>query len=114
MRVKISFEDAKKLFNYLDKHGRGELGYDEFSMLIEEKWRGLEPSRIAKPVVKFAKKQNPIYSQSQQDSQPRLYRDNTKTQDDIFGTLEALVTNRMKVPAKSYANKESSTVNINR
>lgn len=68
MRVKISFEDTKRLFNYLDKDGKGELGYDEFSMLIEEKWRGLDPTRMARPAHKFAKKQNPIYSQSQQDS----------------------------------------------
>jgi len=27
MRLKISFDDVKRLFNYLDKNGNGELGY---------------------------------------------------------------------------------------
>ena len=43
MRLKISFEDIKRLFNYLDKKGQGEIGYDEFTMLLEERWRGIDP-----------------------------------------------------------------------
>ena len=43
MRLKISFDDIKLLFNYLDKRGLGEIGYDEFTMLLEERWRGIDP-----------------------------------------------------------------------
>jgi len=43
MRLKISFEDIKILFNYLDQNGKGEIGYPEFTLLLEEKWRGLVP-----------------------------------------------------------------------
>jgi Ca2+-binding EF-hand superfamily protein len=43
MRLKISFDDVKLLFNYLDKRGSGEIGYDEFTMLLEERWRGIDP-----------------------------------------------------------------------
>ena len=43
MRLKISFDDIKKLFRYLDKSGQGEIGYDEFTLLLEERWRGIDP-----------------------------------------------------------------------
>ena len=43
MRLKLSFEDINKLFRYLDKSGNGDLGYEEFSMLLEERWRNIDP-----------------------------------------------------------------------
>ena len=43
MRLKISFEDIKKLFNYIDKKGQGEIGYEEFTLMLEERWRGIDP-----------------------------------------------------------------------
>jgi hypothetical protein len=43
LRLKISFDDIKKLFMYMDSDGSGEIGYDEFTMLTEEKWRKLDP-----------------------------------------------------------------------
>jgi Ca2+-binding EF-hand superfamily protein len=48
MRLKISFEDIKKLFNYIDKKGQGEIGYDEFTLLLEERWRGIDPVDMLK------------------------------------------------------------------
>jgi len=48
MRLKISFEDIKKLFNYIDKKGHGEVGYDEFTLLLEERWRGIDPITLLK------------------------------------------------------------------
>lgn len=48
MRLKISFEDIKILFNYLDKGGKGEISYDEFSFLLEERWRGIDPIETTK------------------------------------------------------------------
>lgn len=46
MRLKLSFEDIKKLFDYLDKKGQGEIGYDEFTLLLEERWRGIDPVKF--------------------------------------------------------------------
>lgn len=46
MRLKISFDDIKTLFNYLDKNKTGELGYDEFTFLLEERWRGIDPIEV--------------------------------------------------------------------
>jgi hypothetical protein len=43
MRLKISFEDIKRLFNYMDKEKKGELNYEDFTLLLEERWRGIDP-----------------------------------------------------------------------
>ena len=42
-RLKISFEDVKKLFLFMDVTNDGCIGYDEFTMLSEEKWRNIDP-----------------------------------------------------------------------
>ena len=42
MRLKISFSDIKLLFDYMDVKKSGELGYEEFTMLLEERWRGID------------------------------------------------------------------------
>ena len=52
MRLKISFEDIKKLFNYMDKSGDGDIGYDEFTLLLEERWRGIDPIDLKKENLK--------------------------------------------------------------
>jgi len=44
MRLKISLEDIKRLFRYMDKNNSGFLSYNEFTLLLEEKWRGLDPT----------------------------------------------------------------------
>ena len=50
MRLKISFEDIKRLFDYMDRSGDGDIGYEEFTLLLEEVWRGIDPmSKIEKP-----------------------------------------------------------------
>jgi Ca2+-binding EF-hand superfamily protein len=43
MRLRISFEDIKTLFNYLDREGSGMLKYENFTYLLEERWRGIDP-----------------------------------------------------------------------
>ena len=43
LRLKLSFDDIKLLFNYMDKSKSGEIGYDEFTLLLEERWRGIDP-----------------------------------------------------------------------
>ena len=42
-RLKLSFEDIAKLYRFLDSEAKGELGYEEFTMLSEENWRDLDP-----------------------------------------------------------------------
>ena len=46
MRLKISFDDVKRLFEYMDKSGDGEVGYKELTLLLEERWRGIDPMSL--------------------------------------------------------------------
>ena len=32
----------------MDKDGSGEIGYEEFTMLTEERWRGIDPFEVMK------------------------------------------------------------------
>jgi Ca2+-binding EF-hand superfamily protein len=52
MRLKISFDDVKKLFKFLDKNNNGCLGYEEFTFLLEERWRGIDPNQVLKESLK--------------------------------------------------------------
>ena len=37
----------------MDKDGSGEIGYDEFTMLTEERWRGIDPFEVMKQNTKM-------------------------------------------------------------
>lgn len=43
LRIKISFDDVKKLFNYLDQKQNKALDYEDFKLLSEENWRKIDP-----------------------------------------------------------------------
>jgi hypothetical protein len=43
LRVKISQEDLRQIYGYLDKDGKGNIGYNEFCELCEERWTNLDP-----------------------------------------------------------------------
>jgi hypothetical protein len=58
MRLKISFDDIKLLYNYLDKEGNGFVGYNEFTKLLEERWRGIDP--IDLQLKSMMNKHNPM------------------------------------------------------
>lgn len=45
LRIKIGFEDVKRLFSYLDENSNGEIGLEEFRLLSEESWRKFDPIR---------------------------------------------------------------------
>ena len=60
MRLKISFDDIKKLFNYIDKEGKGEIGFEEFTLLLEERWRGIDPVVQLRESVLKNSKPNPM------------------------------------------------------
>lgn len=46
MRIKISFDHVKQLFQYLDTDNDGEISFEEFRQLDEENWRKIDPNRI--------------------------------------------------------------------
>lgn len=43
LRMKISEVEARKVFGYMDNDGNGEVSYNEFCELCEEKRRGIDP-----------------------------------------------------------------------
>jgi hypothetical protein len=43
LRIKISFEDVKKIFNYLDSDMDGKICVGEFKLLSEDVWRNIDP-----------------------------------------------------------------------
>ena len=47
LRLKLSFDDIVKVFNFLDINNNKEIGYEEFTLLMEERWRGLDPLKQA-------------------------------------------------------------------
>ena len=44
----MSFEDVKNIFRFIDKNGKGEISYDEFTLLTEEKFKGIDPFQMIK------------------------------------------------------------------
>jgi hypothetical protein len=99
MRLKLSFEDIKKLFNYIDKKGQGEIGYEEFTMLLEERWRGIDPVETLKANLQN-RKPNPMTVTT--NPELSLYEDCTTSQE-VFEKLEGLARNRIKVPKSVHA-----------
>lgn len=95
MRLKISFEDVKKLFNYLDKKGQGEIGYEEFTLLLEERWRGIDPVTKFKEGLKN-RERNPM----ELKYKPQIDFEDCATDLDVFNKLESLSKNRMSHPAR--------------
>lgn len=93
MRLKISFDDIKQLFDYLDKKGRGAIGYDDFTLLLEERWRGIDPIELVKSKMK--QQHNPMST----SEKPILnIYDNCQSELQMIQKLEALARDRLKVP----------------
>ena len=87
MRLKISFEDIKLLFDFLDKDKDGALGYEEFTMLLEEKWRGIDHVTHKDNVPR-----NPMLIE------PNML---TEANDvEMFNLLEGLAKSKLKIPVK--------------
>ncbi len=106
MRLKISFEDIKKLFNYIDKHGKGELGYEEFTLLLEERWRGIDPVQV------FKDRQKPGKNPMETSHKPALQiYENCQNEEEQFDYIEKLGRYTTKVP---LVNKEFKDTKINR
>mmetsp|Transcript_23745 Transcript_23745/g.31784 ORF Transcript_23745/g.31784 Transcript_23745/m.31784 type:complete len:100 (+) Transcript_23745:531-830(+) len=41
-RMKLSFEDISKIYRFMDTDGDGEIGFDEFTFLSEERWKAVD------------------------------------------------------------------------
>jgi|LauGreDrversion4_2_1035121.scaffolds.fasta_scaffold448849_1 hypothetical protein len=95
MRLKISFEDIHALFNYLDKDNRGEIGYENFTYLLEERWRGIDPIELSRNEMLGKLPKNPMKT----SSKPILnIYDNCQSELEMIHKLEELAKDRLKVP----------------
>ena len=92
LRIKISFEDVQKLFQYMDTQGKGEISYDEFTLLTEEKWRKLDPfSHYKKGKTAFKER---IRDEKSSSSSPR----NKDFDSTYLNQIESRGQNRVKIP----------------
>ena len=41
-RLKISFDDICLMYRFMDTNGDGEIGFDEFTLLSEERWKAID------------------------------------------------------------------------
>ena len=111
MRLKISFVDVKKLFNFIDKRGSGEIGYDEFTMLLEERWRGIDPVLELKENLK-TRKPNPM--QIQRPTEIKLKTGTGMTEEDAFSYIEGFAKNKLKVPVREDQKISDKITDVNR
>jgi len=93
MRLKISFDDVKRLFNYLDKSGKGEIGYEEFTLLLEERWRGIDSTQDLKK--RLAGVKNPMKTSSRKILS--VVKD-CPNDEEAFLAIEKMASNKLKIP----------------
>ena len=72
LRIKISFDDVKKVFNFLDHDQDGHINFHEFKLLDEENYRKIDTMgryyEISKKVKEREHKRN---SQPDEISEPK-------------------------------------------
>lgn len=102
MRLKFSFEDITCLFRYLDQSGDGTIGYEEFTMLLEEKWRGIDPYKMQQDGKKARQHKDGIVQKGPQPqnvyglsrSQGLNIYNGCTTEQDVLEKLESMAVDR--------------------
>ena len=118
-RLKISFADVKKLFLYMDATNDGSIGYEEFTLLSEERWRNIDPFIRYNEGVNSRDQMVKTPSSEKQSSLAMLHKNETSrlglSVNDTQGyqKLEDLARNHVKIPFKPI-DRESGFSNINR
>jgi len=105
MRLKISFEDVKRLFEYMDKSGDGEVGYKEFTLLLEERWRGIDPMSLVKDAKSVEK---PLPNKFQLNN---LFEGSVPEHERMI-RMENMARNQTKIPTR--VKQDLTTGKINR
>ena len=101
-RLKLSFEDIQKLYRFLDCENKGELGYDDFTLLSEERWKNLDPYKHYQESLEKYKNQQ--QDEKSSTSSMRLGNSHASTMgiksNDAAGyqMLESLAKNHLKIP----------------
>ena len=106
LRLKLSFSDVSRLFNFIDKNGTGSIGYDEFTLLTEEKWRGIDPfKQLAQNEANRA-----AHDHSQVSSTHSVF-ENCANDMEKLNALEQRSKNLIKVPLKRVVNMKNTNIN---
>ena len=98
MRLKLPFEDVKKLYRFIDKDGTGEIGYDEFTMLTEEKWRGIDPFEHMQQNIKKVEQRASSFDKRSNKNDDLDSLDEMPNEIDRLVKLEQLAVNQVKIP----------------
>lgn len=52
LRIKIAYDDMKKIFQYIDTNSDGVIAYEEFCSLCEEKWNNTDPFQVYQETIR--------------------------------------------------------------
>ena len=102
-RLKIDFKDIQVLFRFMDSDGDGEVGFDEFTLLNEEKWRNMDPYTHYKKGILF--REEYVKTESNRGSCTSMMK-NTKelgfkvSDSEGYTQLENLSKEHLKIPVK--------------
>lgn len=73
LRIKISFDQVKQIFNFLDKDMDGQISFEEFKQLSEENWRKFDPiKQYIQNLSERKRKDENARLQSQDDTVSKL------------------------------------------
>lgn len=114
-RLKISFDDIHTLYRFLDSESTGEIGYDEFTLLSEERWKNLDPyERYQGAIAKQQSLLETPKSSSLHFGDSHASQMGIKSNDAAgYQKLESLAKDHLKIPIHKV-DKETGYMNINR
>lgn len=112
--MKLSFEDISKIYRFMDTDGDGEIGFDEFTFLSEERWKSVDAYAQYLEGVNGRElnnaKRDDLTSIASQKSTAKL---GSRIDDaEGYAKLEDLSREHLKIPIRK--NEKTGFVNINR
>ena len=101
LRLKLSFDDIVKLYRFIDKEGKGEVGYDEFILLTEENFsRVVDPFASMNANIQKLKDRQAVVEEKKEDMFSEL--DALGTEIDRLQKLEEMACNKSRYPFKFH------------
>jgi len=88
----------------MDREGKGEIGYDEFTLLTEERWRGIDPFQQLKNNISNKQSTEASLKSANRISNLQQECDNEL---EFLERLESLSKNKLKIPLKKEVKIEN-------
>ena len=115
--MKLSFEDISKIYRFMDTDGDGEIGFDEFTFLSEERWKSVDAYKQYLDGVNGREMNNKNANRSDLTSiasQKSTAKLGSRIDDaEGYAKLEDLSREHLKIPIRKNE-VTSGFVNINR